>query len=67
MNERKRIDFYKKKGQKIHVKLTNGTFYNGVIGHIGIDFFEIEDQKIGPVVIWFCEIQRIEPYREDTK
>ncbi len=53
---------------KIHIRLSNGRFYNGEV----IEFLESEtiiflDQKVGRVVVLLNEIEIIEEFTEAQK
>ena len=64
MNQR-RAEVFLERETKVHVSMTSGTFYNGIITEVSEDFFFLDDQKLGEKIIFFCELkQPIEIWKE---
>lgn len=70
MNEHETIGkqalFYKDKYKEIHVSLKRGQFYNGFVLEVGADHLELNDRKLGQVIIFFIEIDKIEPFKREV-
>lgn len=54
--------YFQKINQQVHIKTNTGAFYNGDILEVSAEFLTIKDLKIGPMVVFFMEIKRLEPY-----
>lgn len=51
-----------------HIKLTSGSFWNGLIKEVSSEFFIIDDNKEGNKVIFYRELERpIEEFQEVGK
>lgn len=64
--------FYSEKKVTSHIKLIDGTFYNGLITQLCLnknndDFLVINDRVLGEKELYFIEIDKIERFRGDIK
>ena len=51
---------------KIHIVKKDGTFYNGYIVEIKLDFFFIDDRVDGKKLVFFLELSKdIEEYKKE--
>lgn len=55
---KEQAEVYLAKKQEVHVETISGRFYNGIIKSISSEsgtkaYFELEDRKLGVIVIWF--------------
>lgn len=58
-------EYFKLNEIKVHVSKTNKIFYNGLITHIGSDFFIIDDIEDGAIMVLFSELKiPIEKFKE---
>ena len=64
---KRKVYFYKREKQVVHVKLKSDRFYNGVISEMTDNDFVIEDKVIGRVLVFYGEVIKIEPYERDNK
>lgn len=61
-----RAQIFLKKGIKVHVSKSNGTFYNGLILEVSSDFFFMFDQEDGRQLVLFKELSKpIEEFTEE--
>lgn len=63
----KKSNFYKKNQNKIHIKLANGRFYNGIVLDVGEDFIILNEKELDEIFVSFKEIMRIDPFTEPSK
>ena len=63
----KKAKFYFDSNTPVHINLSNGRFYNGMIKYLGADFLLMDEMKFGEVCAFFVEIEDIIPYREKEK
>lgn len=66
INEMKAKYFLDSKG-KVHIETKGDRFYNGVITEVTDSIFIINDRFIGDIPVWFSELKKIEPYKEEGK
>lgn len=66
MNEEKINSAFNNK-TKVHITLRNKSWRNGIITYIGADFFIIEDMINGQDPIFFLDLDKIEPFKEDVR
>jgi len=59
--KRKTEIFFQEK-KRVHLKLFDGTFYNGFLFEINSDNLIIHDRIIGMKKLFFFEIKRVEEY-----
>lgn len=65
---REKLKFYFSSNQIIHIKQSDGAFYNGLIKEINDRNLILLDKKLHKnVLIFFEEIERIEPFEEKIK
>lgn len=60
----KLAEYFYKLGQKVHIELTNNSFYNGTIHEISSDFLLLDDQVVGEIPIFYVQITKFEPFVE---
>lgn len=58
----KKINYYYNEKIEVHITLKNDRFFNGLIEYVGVDFFLINDRKLGKIPVYFVELDDIEPY-----
>ena len=56
-----KANFYFNSQGPVHITLTSGRFYNGIIKQILDDKLILVDEKLGDTVVLFIEVERIEP------
>jgi hypothetical protein len=64
--------FYSERRVTVHIKLRDGTFYNGLITQLSLnksdnDFLVINDRVLGETEVYFLEIDKLERFRGDSK
>ncbi|HEC40006.1 MAG TPA: hypothetical protein ENI29_17335 [bacterium] len=62
----RQISYYKDNNIAVHVEKNNGRFYNGLILEFQGDMIILDDEKLGPIPIYFLEIKFIEK-RQNVK
>jgi len=55
---------FMKEACMVHISKSNGQFYNGTILKVFEEFFTIDDQKLGPINVFFFELKK--PLQEYT-
>lgn len=63
---KEKCKFFYERHDEIHISKTN-RFYNGVITKITKDYIEIEEFKLGTMILYYTEIGHIEPYDRSGK
>jgi hypothetical protein len=61
INEKRIISAFKNH-TKIHLALTDKTFRNGIIKHLGAGFIILVDDVNGEEPIFIMEVRKVEPY-----
>lgn len=52
---------------KVHIKKRNGEWRNGFVKELGSSFFLFKDEVKGDELIFYLELQRVEPFMELKK
>jgi len=53
---RDKLKFYTDRGQDIHLKMSNGYFYNGFVVEFLDDHIIFNDDKLGEIILYLSEI-----------
>jgi len=53
---RDKLKFYTARGEDIHLKLSNGYFYNGSVIEFLDDHIIFKDDKLGEIILYLREI-----------
>lgn len=61
---RQKCEFFQERKTIIHIRKNNQQFYNGLILEVNDEFLIIQDRIVGEVLIYYEEINLIEPYKE---
>ena len=61
---RKKLEYFYQNKIRVHLKLYNGTFYNGLVFDYKKDFIILHDRKVGRVPVFFIEIKFVDEFRE---
>ena len=64
---KRKVEFYGKNNQIVHIKLKSDRFYNGIISEITNENFVIIDRVIGKVLVFYSEVIKIEPFESKEK
>ena len=57
------LEFYKKNDMEVHILRTDSRFYNGKILELAGDMIILDDCKLGPMPLFFMEIDTVEKFR----
>jgi len=58
------LEFYKKNDMKVHILRTDSRFYNGAVLEVQGDMMILDDIKLGPMPLFFMEIDTVEKFTE---
>ena len=65
---KEKLEFYKNKDMRVHIKLKNKRFLNGkVIGKEEEKVYSFTDDKLGIIHIFITDIYEIEQYQQEVK
>lgn len=63
----KKLQFFLNTSKAIHIDTKSGRFYNGFIQEIGADFVILNEFVLGETIIFFIEIEVLQPWVNKKK